>query len=210
MTAFYIFRLIFKTFYGKCNLSMEEQRKLHESPPVMTLPLKILAFLSVVGGWIGIPIIAGANVFGDFLAPVFGGGGEAHHEVLLELAMMIVSLAIAFLGVYLAYSLYILDPRGAGVYAERFPRLYRLVENKYYIDEIYDALIVQPIRRLSVRLWKDFDDGFVDASVIGVGGLVRLAGAAARRLQTGYVKSYATAMLVGAVAIILYLTAAPK
>jgi NADH-quinone oxidoreductase subunit L len=210
MTAFYIFRLIFKTFYGKCNLSMEEQQKLHESPPIMTLPLQILAFLSVVGGWIGIPIIAGANVFGDFLAPVFGGGVEAHHEVLLELAMMIVSLAIAFLGVYLAYRLYILDPRGAGVYAERFLGLYRLVANKYFIDEIYDAFIVQPIKRLSVRLWKDFDDGFVDASVNGVGGLVRLVGAAARRLQTGYVKSYATAMLVGAVAIILYLTAIPK
>ncbi|MEE9257797.1 MAG: NADH-quinone oxidoreductase subunit L, partial [bacterium] len=75
---------------------------------------------------------------------------------------------------------------------------------------IYDALIVQPIKRLSVRLWKDFDDGFVDASVNGVGGFVRLAGAAARRFQTGFVKSYATAMLVGAVVIILYLTATPK
>ncbi len=207
MTAFYIFRLLFKTFYGRCHLSMEEQKKLHESPRNMTMPLAVLAGLSVVGGWVGIPLIAGANVFGDFLAPALGGGGEAHHEVLFELAMMLVSLVIAALGIYMAYNLFILDSLGAAAYAERWPRLYRLVFNKYYIDEIYDFLIVQPVRRLSVRLWRDFDDGLLDASVNGAGGLVRLIGSAARQFQTGYVKSYAVMMLVGAFAILLYLTA---
>ena len=82
--------------------------------------------------------------------------------------------------------------------------------NKYYIDEIYDARIVQPIRRLSVRLWRNFDDGLLDASVNGAGGFVGMAGSAVRRLQTGYVKSYAAVMLAGALAIILYLTAGAK
>ena len=212
MTAFYIFRLIFKTFYGRCALSIENQQKLHESPGTMTGPLMVLAFLSIAGGWVGIPIIAGANIFGDFLAPVFGGGAEAHHEVIFELAMMLFSLAIAILGWYLAYSLFVMNSAGAGAsaYAERWPGLYRLVFNKYYIDEIYDARIVQPIRRLSVRLWRNFDDGLLDASVNGAGGFVGMAGSAVRRLQTGYVKSYAAVMLAGALAIILYLTAGAK
>tara|TARA_Y100000031_G_scaffold137273_1_gene162086 strand:- start:60 stop:836 length:777 start_codon:yes stop_codon:yes gene_type:complete len=210
MTAFYIFRLLFKTFYGRCNLSIEEQNHLHESPDVMTRPLKALAVLSFAGGWVGIPIIAGANVFDGFLSPVFGGGGEAHHEIIFELAMMAVSLAIAVLGIYMAYNLFVLSSRGAYAYAERWPGLYRLVLNKYYIDDLYDFLIVQPIRRLSVRLWKDFDDGLVDASVNGAGGFVRLIGSAARQLQTGYVKSYAVMMLAGALVLALYLTAGAK
>ncbi len=210
MTAFYIFRLLFKTFYGRCNLSIEEQNHLHESPDVMTRPLKALAVLSFAGGWVGIPIIAGANVFDGFLSPVFGGGGEAHHEIIFELAMMAVSLAIAVLGIYMAYNFFVLSSRGAYAYAERWPGLYRLVLNKYYIDELYDFLIVQPIRRLSVRLWKDFDDGLVDASVNGAGGFVRLIGSAARQLQTGYVKSYAVMMLAGALVLALYLTAGAK
>ena len=86
MTAFYMFRLLFRVFFGSCNLSLEEQQKVHESPINMTLPLQALAALSIVGGWVGIPIFAGANVFGDFLAPVFGGHAEAHHEVVFEVA----------------------------------------------------------------------------------------------------------------------------
>ena len=210
LTAFYMFRLLFKTFYGRCNLSMEEQRNLHESPATMTLPLKVLAVLSFIGGWVGIPIISGANIFDGFLAPVFGGAGEAHHEVLFELAMMVVSLAIAGLGIYLAYNLFVLNIKGGAGYVERLPGLYRLLFNKYYIDEIYNSLIIQPIRRVSLRLWRDFDDGMVDASVNGAGGFVTLVGDAVRKLQTGYVKSYAVMMLVGVFAILLYLTTGVK
>jgi NADH-quinone oxidoreductase subunit L len=176
----------------------------------MTLPLQVLAGLSIVGGWIGIPIISGANMIGDFLAPSLGGHGEAHHQVLLELAMMFVSLAIAFFGIYIAYKVFLRAMDGGAAYAERWPGLYRLVLNKYYVDEIYDFLFVQPIRRFSVLLWKNFDDGFVDSSVNGAGSFVRFIGAAARQLQTGYVKSYAITMLVGALAIILYMTSGVK
>ena len=210
LTTFYIFRLLFKTFYGRCNLTMEEQRNLHESPASMTFPLKVLAVLSFVGGWVGIPLIPGVNIFDGFLAPVFGAAGETHHEVLFELAMMAVSFAIAILGIFLAHNLFVLNVKGSAGYVERFPGLYRLLFNKYYIDEIYDSLVVQPIRRVSVRLWRDFDDGMLDASVNGVGGFVILAGDVVRKLQTGYVKSYAVMMLVGVFAILLYLTTGVK
>ncbi len=210
MTSIYIFRLIFKTFHGRCNLTMEVQARLRESPRIMTLPLQVLAGLTIVGGWVGVSIIPGADIFGGFLAPSLGGLGEGHHEVIFELIMMVVSLAIAFLGFYIAYILFVRNQDGGAAYAERWPGLYRLVLNKYYVDEVYDYLIVQPIKRFSMRLWKDFDDGFIDSSVNGAGGLVRMIGAAARQLQTGYVKSYAITMLVGALAIILYLTTGVK
>ena len=207
MTAFYMFRLLFRVFFGTCNLSLEEQQKVHESPTNMTLPLQALAALSIVGGWVGIPIITGANVFGDFLAPSFGGHVEAHHEVVFELLMMVFSLAIAFIGIYAAYNLYVLKSGGGSAYAELWPGIHRLLVNKYYVDEIYDAAIVQPVKRASIWCWKAFEDGLVDAAVNGAGFFVRSLGGVLRRLQTGYVKSYAVSMLVGALVILLYLTA---
>ena len=206
MTAFYMFRLIFKTFHGKCSLPIEQQARLHESPKVMLLPLQALAVLSVVGGWMGLPLIQGADLFGDFLSPVFPKMGGEHHEAVLEVAMMVVSVAIALLGIFMAYSFYV---RGQGVgaaYGRRWPRLYRLLLNKYYVDEIYDRFIVQPIKRASIWAWRAFEDGLVDAAVNGAGAAVQAAGGAVRRLQTGYVKSYAVAMLAGALAILVYLT----
>ena len=207
MTAFYMFRLLFRVFFGTCSLSLEEQQKVHESPANMTLPLQALAALSIVGGWVGIPIITGANVFGDFLAPVFGGHGEAHHEVVFEVLMMVFSLAVAFIGIYAAYNLYVLNNDGGSAYAELWPRIHRLLVNKYYVDEIYDALIIQPVKRASIWCWRAFEDGLVDAAVNGAGFFVQSLGGVLRRLQTGYVKSYAVSMLVGALVIMLYLTA---
>ncbi len=206
MTAFYMFRLVFKVFHGRCSLSLEQQQRLHESPRSMLVPLQALAVLSLVGGWVGLPLVPGANAFGDFLAPSLGGPGAEHHEVVFELVMMGVSLAIAFLGIYLAYNFYFLRHAGGAACAERFPGLYRLLVDKYYVDEAYDFLFVQPVKRASVWAWRAFEDGFIDAAVNGAGEVVQAAGGALRRLQTGYVKSYAVSMLVGALAILLYLT----
>ena len=206
MTAFYMFRLLFKVFFGPCMLSLERQEKLHESPRGMTLPLQMLAALSVVGGWVGIPLIAGANVLGDFLAPFLGGSGEAHHETMFEVLMMLFSLAVAFIGIFTAYRLYF-SGGGAGAYAWLWPGLSRLLENKYYVDELYDACVVQPVKRASIWCWRAFEDGLVDAAVNGAGFFAQSLGGVLRRLQTGYVKSYAVSMLVGALAILLYLTA---
>ena len=85
--------------------------------------------------------------------------------------------------------------------------LHRLLVNKYYVDEIYDACIIQPVKRASIWCWRAFEDGLVDAAVNGAGFFVRSLGGVLRRLQTGYVKSYAVSMLVGALVILLYLTA---
>ena len=210
MTAFYMFRLVFKTFHGRCTLSIEEQQNLHDSPAIMTAPLKVLAALSVVGGWVAIPLIPGANVFADFLAPSFGGPVEVHHEGVHEAAMILVSLAIAILGIYLAYNFYIMNADAGEAYARRWPRLYRIVLNKFYVDEAYDFLFVQPVKRFSLHLWRGIDDGVVDTAVNSAGGLVASVGAALRRLQTGYVKSYAVTMLVGVVAIVLFLSTRVK
>ena len=207
MTAFYMFRLLFKVFFGPCALSLERQEKLHESPRGMTLPLQALAALSVVGGWVGIPLIAGANVLGDFLAPSLGGSGEAHHEAMFEILMMLFSLAVALLGIFAAYRLYFSGGGVAGAYAGLWPGLFRLLENKYYVDELYDACVVQPVKRASIWCWRAFEDGLVDAAVNGAGFFAQSLGGVLRRLQTGYVKSYAVSMLVGALAILLYLTA---
>ncbi|MBI2131240.1 MAG: NADH-quinone oxidoreductase subunit L [Candidatus Tectomicrobia bacterium] len=206
MTAFYMFRLIFKTFHGKCSLPIEQQARLHESPRVMLLPLQALAALSIAGGWMGLPLIRGADFFGDFLGPVFGKGAGAHHEVVLEVAMMAVSLAVALLGIFMAYNFYIRGQGAGAAYGRRWPRLYRLLLNKYYVDELYDGLFVQPIKRASIWTWRAFEDGLVDAAVNGAGAAVEAAGGAVRRLQTGYVKSYAVAMLAGAFAILVYLS----
>jgi len=206
LTAFYMFRLIFKVFHGRCALPIEQQARLHESPPPMRVPLQVLALLSIAGGWVGIPLIHGADVFGAFLAPVFPKAGDGHQEAVLEVAMMAVSLAIAFFGIFLAYRFYV-QAQGVGAsYARRWPGLYRLLVNKYWVDEIYDAWIVQPIKRGSIWAWRNFEEGFIDAAVNGAGAAVQAAGGAVRRLQTGYVKSYAVAMLAGAFAILIYLT----
>ncbi len=207
MTAFYMFRLLFRVFFGSCRLGLEEQEKVHESPRSMILPLQVLAALSLIGGWVGIPLIPGANVLGDFLAPSIGGPVEAHHEVMLEILMMLFSLAIALLGIYMAYNFYVARDDGGSAYVALWPGLFRLLENKYYVDEAYDACIVQPVKRASIWCWRVFEDGLVDAAVNGAGFFARALGGALRCLQTGYVKSYAVSMLIGALVILLYLTA---
>ncbi len=207
MTAFYMFRLLFKVFFGPCSLSLERQAKIHESPRDMIFPLQALAALSLVGGWVGIPLVAGANVLGGFLAPSLGGGGEAHHAMAFEILMMLFSLALAFIGVCAAYRLYFSGGGAAGAYARLWPGLFRLLEGKYFVDEAYDACLVQPVKRASRWCWRAFEDGLVDAAVNGAGFFAQSAGGVLRRLQTGYVKSYAVSMLVGALAILLYLSA---
>ena len=120
----------------------------------MTLPLTVLAGLSVVGGFLGIP---GASAISNFLAPVFGehghteiSGAEAgvHHSAWLPYLMMVVSTAIAIAGIYLAYQMYIKKPEMPKKLAERFRLIYKLLLNKYYVDEIYDALFVNPIKKV--------------------------------------------------------------
>jgi NADH-quinone oxidoreductase subunit L len=166
-----------------------------------------LAILSAIGGFIGFPIVEGWNQFNEFLAPVFTKVGTAevgHHAVGFEVAMMIVSMAIAGLGILLAYQMYIKSPRLPDQMAERYRTSYNLISNKYWVDEIYDFLFVGPLVRFSVFLWRIIDDILVDGTVNGVGAVARGGSEIFKRLQTGNIQGYALSILVGIVLMVGY------
>ena len=219
MTAFYMFRLLFLTFYGQERLTPEAKHHLHESPNSMTIPLVLLAVLSVVGGFVQVPLLVGGQRFEGFLEPVFSdiqrlgvtaagvsaAGGAAHHDPSLEIALMAISLAIALLGIFVAHRFYVKDPQAPRRLAERARGLYGLLWHKWWVDEIYDARIVQPIVRLSNKLWKDVDAAVVDGAVNGVGKKVEAGAGWLRLAQTGYVQLYALILTLGMVVVFGYL-----
>jgi NADH-quinone oxidoreductase subunit L len=204
MTAFYMFRLIFMTFFGEKRWDPHVHP--HESPPVMTIPLIVLAILSTIGGFVGIPILAGWNVFHEFLSPSIAhvAGHAAHHSVNFEVMMMLVSMGVAIVGIFLAYKMYIKKPELPEKVTERVPGLYDLIYNKYYVDEVYDATVVEPIVNGSVVLWKEADSKVIDGVVNGTASLVERLSAVIRKLETGYVQNYALGILVGVAVITGY------
>ncbi|MEW5944899.1 MAG: NADH-quinone oxidoreductase subunit L [bacterium] len=211
MTAFYMFRLIFLTFHGKSRAAPGVHP--HESPPSMTVPLVVLAALSVVAGCVGVPELLGrfplSRWFFDFLAPVTGGGHgsapAAHAGSGAEGAVMLVSVCAAAAGILAAYWVYNARPALHDRIRERLGPVHRLVFNKYYVDEIYTFLIVEPGKWLSSRLlWRVFDAGVIDGVVNGAGYLAQGAGAVLRRFQTGVVLNYALFFVLGII-VMLYL-----
>ena len=211
MTATYMFRAVFMTFHGKSRVDHEVAHHLHESPGMMTVPLILLAILSTIGGFIGFPIVEGWNQFNEFLAPVFiappslQAAEAGHHSAGFEVAMMIVSMAIAGLGILLAYRMYIKKPELPDRLAERYKVSYKMIANKYWVDEIYHFFLVGPLIRFSVFLWRIFDDILVDGTVNGVATVVRGGSEVFKRLQTGYVQNYALSILVGIVFMLGYI-----
>jgi NADH-quinone oxidoreductase subunit L len=136
-------------------------------------------------------------------APAEHGGGE--HDVALERTLMLVSSAIALLGIGLAYFFYIRRPDLPAAGAARAAPAHRILMNKYYVDEIYDAVVVQPIRRLSDRvLWRQVDAGVIDGAVNATGSVVSGGSSVLRRLQTGSVRAYAASVILGIVVIVAY------
>lgn len=205
MTAFYMFRAVFMTFHGESRI--DGHVHVHESPAIMIIPLCVLAVLSLVGGWIGLPIIEGGNKIREFLSPVLAMAGHgaaaepAAHHVGLEATMMIVSMGIAAAGILLAWVMYIRNPVLPEKLSARFSGLYRLIYHKYFVDEAYDAVIVEPIKNGSFFLWRIFDNQVVDGTVNGVAALARWASSVVRKLQTGLVQGYAIGIVAGAVAV---------
>ncbi len=205
MTAFYMFRLFFLTFTGGCRASEEVQHHIHESPHSMTVPLMILGFLAVVGGYIGMPhALGGVNAIAGYLAPVFADLPHLPEPSLgMEYLLMATSVVVAFLGISLAYFFYVRSPQAAERLRQNF--LYTLLLNKYYVDEIYQALIVSPIVAGSRWVWERFDLGIIDGAVNGSARLVEKLALRGRQLQTGYVRQYAMAVVMGVVIILAYL-----
>jgi len=220
MTAFYMFRLYFMTFHGQERLTPEAKHHLHESPNSMTIPLMLLAVLSLIGGFVQVPLMQGGQRLDAFLEPVFGDlqrlaggaaegamahGAAAHHDPNFEITLMAISLGVALLGIFVAHRFYVKDPQAPHRLAERARGLYDLLWHKWWVDEIYDARIVQPIVRLSNRLWKDFDAAVVDGAVNGVGKKVEQGAGWLRLAQTGYVQLYALILTLGMVVVFGYL-----
>jgi NADH-quinone oxidoreductase subunit L len=206
MTAFYMFRLLFLTFFGKSRVEESVEHQIHESPKVMTIPLMILAVLSVIGGYVGIPkSLGGGNGFEHFLSPVFGEKGEmAIHSPLTEYLVMAVSVAVALLGIFFAYRFYIKTPELPKRLAERFSFLYKVVLNKYYIDELYFKVIVNPLLKFATFLWQFIDIKVIDGMANGLADIVNWFAGMVRKIQTGYVRNYALGMVLGALVILAY------
>jgi NADH-quinone oxidoreductase subunit L len=182
MTAFYMFRLVFLTFFGQSRVPSEVEHHIHESPPSMTWPLIILAILSVVGGWIGWPeSLGGSDHFAKFLDPVIARHAEVIAAVpeatghMTEWALMGVSVLVALVGIGLAWFFYLRRPTIPGALAARSGGFYRLLYNKYYIDQVYDAMFVNRAKDLGTTLGA-FDVGVIDGLGVNGAGWVTRAG----------------------------------
>jgi NADH-quinone oxidoreductase subunit L len=208
LTAFYMFRLLFLTFFGEIRADHHTAEHVHESPPSMTIPLVILAILSIVGGYVGLPEHwLWGDRFAEYLAPSLSRGeaaGALGESATLELALMAASVAAAFGGIALAYVFYLRSPALPDQLAARFRALYQLLLDKYRVDELYDSTIVAGTIGLANVLWKFFDVVIIDGIVNGVARFIAAQSAIWRRLQTGNVQHYALTFLFGVIVIVGY------
>ena len=216
LTAFYMFRVVSLTFYGRFRGTHEQEHHVHESPTSMTLPLIVLAFLSIVGGWVGLPavIAENGNRIGRFLSPILVpiAGHDAVHEALphaTEWLLMAVSVAVAAAGILLAWKWYAKEEgRVPARIAAAWPGLYSLVADKFRIDELYDFLFVRPFEWIARFLWKVVDVLIIDGVLNAGAFLIELTGDFLRFLQTGNVRNYALSFLIGLVALLLLVVGA--
>jgi len=200
LTAFYMFRLVYMTFYGEEKASCEPGAHPHEPPRAMTIPLVILAVLSALSGLIGLPVLFGdrANLIGRFLGNAFVSA--AHHLAPSTEAVLVVAATLsALLGIGLAFRFYRRFPDAPARLSRRFPAIYRLLAGKYYVDEAYDAALVRPIIRGSEWVHRHFDLKVVDGALNGSSSAAGLAGKGLNILQSGLLRDYALAFLMGAV-----------
>ncbi len=211
LTAFYIFRLFVMAFKGKPRFDVHHIH-VHDAPKTMLIPLWALGILSVIGGWIGIPAaLGGGETFDKFLEPVFESA-QARIPYMsflspgTEYALILVSVLLAVAGVYLGYTAYLKKPELSAKLKKSVGDLYEILLNKYYIDEIYQAVVVKPIVYVSDRyLWRGVDEILIDGSVNGTGKSVRFLGRTLRKIQTGFVQNYALAFVIGIIIMVGYL-----
>jgi NADH-quinone oxidoreductase subunit L len=234
LTAFYMFRQVFMVFFGESRADHHTQEHIHESPPVMTVPLWILAIGSILVGYLGVPHVLSGPVhlphfFNDWLAPVFGGHGPVEEHLpaggneAMELLLMAVSVGVAFTGAGLAYLMYYRQRVRPEIFSEALGGVpYRVVANKYYVDELYDLVFVRGTLLLArAAAWFDQHviDGIVNLSAVAVRETARLggfldnlivdgavnavaeitwaAGGRIRRIQTGAISAYLYVVVLG-------------
>jgi NADH-quinone oxidoreductase subunit L len=198
LTAFYVFRALFLTFFGEYRGDVGkhddhdhgEHHGIHESPPVMWIPLAILAVLSLLGGFINIP---------KFLEPMFATSEGGIPDWVGKIPWI-----AGFAGIGLAYWFYVLAPAIPKALATTFHGLYELIYNKYFVDELYDATVVRPLIDGSRELlWRTADAELIDGAVNGVGKTARSIGGVLKLLQSGFIRSYAAWVVAGSIAIVV-------
>ncbi|HXP52965.1 MAG TPA: NADH-quinone oxidoreductase subunit L [Bacteroidia bacterium] len=210
MTAFYMFRLYFLVFTG--GFRGGDKVHAHESPKVMTIPLVILAVLSTIGGFVGVPAsLGGSNRIDKFLEPVFsaspikmlsveGGGSPA----ISEITLMVITVIIVALFISLAYRKYFQNKEVPAAENQKLPALHNTLYHKYYVDEIYSAVITKPLDKISGFLESIVESRFIDSIVNKLGTFVNWTGGLLRQLQTGNVDFYIFVMVVGVVLMIFF------
>lgn len=208
MTAFYMFRLYFLTFHGKFRGTHDQEHHLHESPSVMTMPLVVLAVLSCIGGFMGLPHAVGESLGmhwhwldhhlqGTLLMPA------VHMSLITEIILMLVATAIALGSIYYAWSVYVKNKNLAVEDDEITSFSHKLLAGKYYIDELYDRIIRKPVDTISAFIAKYVNPGVIDGLTNGSGKLSMLAGNALRNTQTGYLFHYILLFIVGLIALLM-------
>ena len=207
-TSFYMFRLLILTFYGKPRYSHHEVH-VHESSISMIVPLIILAIFSILAGYAGVPAaLGGENRIETFLSPAghaVSAESLEHGSPITEIMLMTASTAVALGGLALAYLFYAARPELPAKVAAGANAMYVLLVNKYYIDEIYDAIIVSPVLRSSREfLWKFIDGFMIDGAINGIGRLVRVSAGGLRHMQTGYVRTYVGWIVFGGILVMAW------
>jgi NADH-quinone oxidoreductase subunit L len=208
LTSFYMFRLLFLTFFGAQRYD-EKHVHVHESPRSMLVPLVVLAMLAVSGGWMAAPhLLGGANLFEQYLAPVFSTATEtpavaadasADASELLQ-ALLGAPVVAGLIGFFFAWWFYIRSPKTPKKLAGSLAATYKLLSGKYFVDELYAAVIVRPLVWISDKvLWRVVDEGVIDGTVNAVARVSEEAGDKLRYASTGNIRTYAAWILVGAV-----------
>ncbi|MFN4146320.1 MAG: NADH-quinone oxidoreductase subunit L [Runella sp.] len=211
MTAFYMFRLLFVTFFGSFRGTQEQAHHLHESPITMTLPLMILAVLSAVGGLMNVPhVMGGSESLSHFMAPLYTLSKQVnptmfehgHLDHTTEYMLIGVSIGVVLLAIGFAYRIFIAQ-KSVPLPDQKVTGIARVLQNKYYVDEAYEAIFVNPMRKLSDILYS-FGEFLIDLVVNGVGSLVKWLANRARLLQTGETGSYIFVMVLGILVILVW------
>lgn len=196
LTAFYSFRLVFVAFWGDSRVDPHHAGHVHEPSWTMTVPLMILAVLSISTGYLGISA---------FLAPAFpGAASEGHHDSPIAIGIMTAATLMGLIGIAAAYVLYVKSPGLPDLLAQQWQQLYRLSFNKWYVDEAYDRTLVRPTVRLADRLWSGVDVAVIDGAVNGVARAIAWGGWLMRLVQSGQTQHYALGMTAGAVLILTF------
>ncbi len=210
LTALYMLRLYLLTFEGKSRVPESIKRYAHESPYSMTVPLMVLAVLSILGGYIGVPDFIGkvvgvdhSNFFEHYISSsiLLESAKDTGHHFFGHWALVGFSIGGAALGIIIAFYLYYIKPSSADKIAKDIEPVYQASYNKWYVDELYDYIFVQPFAYLS-NVASKFDLGFIDGAVNGVADVLKDTALTLQAAQTGVIRSYATLMAIGAAVIL--------